>query len=369
MTQYPRELAHALRYSNLHTEMYGTDIQLKPIPDEPRPGYLDPRRFQMTVESEKKRQQEPPPANPTLEDMRAEMGFPGWNMNTVAIWSAYEEHVWNGNPVKIWIYYPRKPEGKTGRPGLVYLHGGGWIGGSPFDLEGACRLIAERADCVVFNIDYSLAPEKPWPNGFNDCWEALCHIYKTAGKYGVDTAKLAIAGDSAGGNLAAACCLKDRDEGTHMLRYAALMYPVVTFVGTGIEGYRWSLDDYEICEEQRHLIDPGISIARPSGDDPENIMDDMDKLYLPAGTDPRTPYISPIFAGDFHGLCKTLIVTAEFDGLRIQDELYAKMLRAHGVDTRVLRYKGMFHGFLEELGLVPQAEDLCQEIADGLRSL
>ncbi|MCI5802159.1 MAG: alpha/beta hydrolase [Oscillospiraceae bacterium] len=369
MTQYPRELARALHLCSVHTKMYGTDIQLKPIPDEPRPGYLDPRRLEMTVKAKRQRESAPPPCPPTLEEMRAEMGFPGWNMNTVAIWTAYEEHVWNGNLVRIWVYYPRKPEGKTGRPGLVYLHGGGWIGGSPYDLEGSCRLIAERADCVVFNIDYSLAPEKPWPNGFQDCWTALCHIYKTAEKYGADPAKLAIGGDSAGGNLAAACCLKDRDEGTHMLRYAALMYPALTFAGTGIRDYRWSIEDYDICEEQRDLIDPGISIARPVDGDPERIMGVVGNMYLPEGADPRHPYISPMFAKDFKGLCKTLIVTAEFDGLRIQDELYAKMLRADGVETRVLRYKGMFHGFFEELGLVPQAEDLCQEIADDLRAL
>lgn len=366
MVQYPKELAQALRYSSVRQTAWETQIEVKPIPDEARPGRLDPRnladaikRKESAVQDSKKEQ--------TLEERRARMGFPGWNLNTVAVWTKYEEHIWNGNSVKVWIYYPRLPEGKTGRPGLVYLHGGGWIGGSPYDVEAACRLIAERAGCVVFNIDYSLAPEHKYPNGLDDCWASIRYIYENAEKWGVDPQKLGVGGDSAGGNLAAVCALKDRDLGTHYLRYCVLMYPVVTLPTGGCKGYRWSLEQYEICDEQREYIEPSLHIGRP----PENGEDDpgLGSFYLKPGDSPTDPYVSPLFAEHYKGLCKTLIVTAEYDGLRLQDEFYGKLLRADGVDTRILRYKGMHHGFIEETGYVPQAEDLCQEIADDLLSL
>ena len=366
MIQYPKELAQALRYNGVEEMAWGTKIEVKPIPDEARPGRLDPRNLADEIKRKEgavKESQE----KQTLEQMRARMGFPGWNLNTVAIWTKYEEHIWEGNTVRIWIYYPRLPEGKTGRPGLVYLHGGGWIGGSPYDVEAACRLIAERANCVVFNIDYSLAPEHKYPGGLGDCWASIRYIYENAEKWGVDPKKLGVGGDSAGGNLAAVCALKDRDLGTNYLRYCVLMYPVVTLPTEGCKGYQWSLEQYEICDEQREYIEPSLHIGRPPEDGEEDT--GLGNLYLCPEDDPTHPYISPLFAEHYKGLCKTLIVTAEYDGLRLQDEFYGSLLRADGVDTRILRYTGMHHGFIEETGYVPQAEDLCQEIADDLLNL
>ncbi len=369
MTQYPQELVHSLRHDNTHITMYGTDVQVKRIPDEPRPGHLDPREL-AAAKSYFERMAaglEKPETEMTLEEQRADMGYPGLNMNTAAIWTKYEEHCFDGNPVKIWIYYPRKPEGKTGRAGLVYYHGGGWIGGSPFDVEGACRLISERADCVVFNIDYSLAPEKPYPAGLSDCWNVLCHICRNAQNYGVDPNKLAVGGDSAGGNLAAACALRDRNEKTGMIKYSVLMYPVVTLPVSGTGEYRWSLDDFDISPEEYSYIEPALSLGRPA--DTADLLGGINGMYLQHGEDQTCPYISPMFAKSFAGLGKVLIAAAEFDGLRIQCEFFGKLLRADGVEVRLLRYKGMRHGFIEKLGLVPQAEDLVQEIAKDLLAL
>jgi acetyl esterase/lipase len=294
------------------------------------------------------------------------MGFPNYNMNTVEIYTKYEEHYFDGNLVKLWFYYPRKPEGKTGRPGFTYIHGGGWVGGTPFTVENPCRLLAERADCVVVNVDYSLAPEKPFPNGFNDCFNTLKYIYDNAEKYGIDKTKLGMGGDSAGGNLTAAVAVKDRDLGSNMLRYQVLLYPAVTFVDNDIDGYEWKLIDYVMDESQRALIEPGLRLGRPreSGEDSTG----MAGLYLQHGEDPKDTRISPIFA-DKKGLCKALISIAEFDGLRIQGEVYGKMLIEAGVDARIIRYKGVGHAFLDKLGVLPQAEDIVQEMANDIRTL
>ncbi len=368
MVRYGNDLAESMKNDNTHINMYGIEIQTKGIPGEPRSGVLDPREYEIQkgMVDFFKKMASGPRNEMSVEGMREMMGFPNLNMNMAEIYTRYEEHDFDGNKVKMWIYYPRRPTGKTNRPGFIYLHGGGFIGGTPFNVENPCRLLAERADCVVFNIDYSLAPEKPYPNGFNDCFSALRHIYENAEKFGVDKNKLGIGGDSAGGNLAAVCAMKDRDLGTSMLKYQVLLYPTVTLIASGIEGYEWRIEDYTISEEQKSLIEPGLMLGRPKG---ENDTDDIAKLYLQHNEEIRDPYISPLLAKSHKGLCKTLIAVAEFDGLRIQGEIYGKKLMEDGVDTRIIRYKGVGHAFLDKLGVLPQAEDVIQEIANDIIGL
>ncbi len=369
MVQYPHELLNGLRHQKNTIEMYGTQIEIKAIPDEPRPGRLDPR--ERASAEEYRRQTEAgkikPESEMTLEEQRLEMGFPGWNMNTVAIHTRYEEIGCSGRKVGIWVYYPRLPVGRQGRAGLVYLHGGGWIGGAPFDLEGGCRLVAQLADCVVFNIDYALAPEHPYPAGLDDCFAAIRHIHQNAARFGVDPEKLAVGGDSAGGNLAALCALRDRDEGGRLLKKQFLLYPVVTFNGEGVGDYRWSAEDYDVCDEDREIILDSLDLGHPS-EEGKPSMGRIEGYYLQHGEDPKGPAVSPMFA-DPPGLCPAVIVGAEFDGLRVQDEYYGRLLREAGVPVRILRYCGMRHGFFEKLGLVPQAEDLAHEIAQEMKAL
>ena len=367
MKNYPQELVNGLYQSNLSETRYETDIPIKPIPDDPRPGVLDPRELEFAKRSAEHSAAADPDHVETLEEMRADMGFPGLSIHDIAIWTDCIDLVRNGHRIRIWKYFPRFPERKD-RHALIYIHGGGWIGGNPMDYEGACKYIAELADCVVFNVDYSLAPELKYPNGFDDCFSAITYIYEHASELGINPEKIGIAGDSAGGNLSAACCLKDRDLGTGMIRYAALLYPSLKFTPNGPEGFRWCIKDYSISEEQADFIDSSISIDRPrdpSSDPMKNIRD----MYLKPEEDPTDSYISPMFAVDYHNLPKTLVVTAEFDGLRIEDEYYVSMLRKDGVDARAIRYNGMRHGFIEKTGYLPQAEELCMVIAEDLKKM
>ena len=367
MRCYASELSSFLQNDKTQVNAYGVPVLTKAIPDDARPGRIDPRELEIlqdraaqSIASEVRQ------AEPSIQEIRDQMGFPNLNMNTVEIYTRYEEHTFEGNRVAIWIYYPRKPAGKKGRAGFIYLHGGGWMGGTPFTVENPCKLLVERADCVVFNIDYSLAPEKPYPNGLDDCFNAVKHIYANAEQYQIDRQKIGIGGDSAGGNLAAVCALRDRDMATHMLNYQALIYPAVTFVSDGVPGYRWQIEDYEMDPEQRELIDPMLSIGRPV--EHEGSLG-VERLYLQHGEDLRDPSVSPLLSSSFADLCRTLIVTAEFDGLRIQGEVYGKKLLDAGVDVRAVRYRGVFHAFFDKLGVLPQAEDLVQEIANDILGL
>lgn len=370
MRNYDPTIAQKLQQAGQEVEMYGTQVLVKEIPDEPRPGCLDPRELQLVLQSAQwfaEHPDQPDQGPPTVEQQRNGMGFPNLNLNTAEIYTKYVQCDFGGNQVGIWVYYPRKPFGKTGRPGFIYLHGGGWMGGSVFAVENPCRLLAERADCVVFNIDYSLAPEKPFPNGFDDCFHALEYIYAHAEEFGVDREKLGMGGDSAGGNLTAACALRDRDQGTHMLKYQVLIYPAVLLGNASVPGYRWSMEDYEISQEQRQYIEPLLGLGRPPEDG--EAMGPVEQMYLQHGESLLNPYISPMCAQSHKGLCPALIAVAEFDGLRIQGEYYGKLLREAGVETKIIRYKGVDHAFLDKLGVLPQAEDLVQEMAEGVKHL
>lgn len=352
-------------------ENNGIPVILKPSPGEERPGFLDPMELSLMGDHWAGRfnEEEPaelPPMEVLIPIMRENMGFPNYNLNTVEIHTKYEEITDSGNKVGLWRYYPRKSEKNPKRPALVFFHGGGWIGGSVYTVENFCKLIAELADAVVFNVDYSLAPEKPFPNGLNDNYYAVKHVYDHAEAYGIDPEKISVAGDSAGGNYAAAVCLKAKDEGTPKIAMQVLIYPAVTMADAKVEGYEWSEDFFEVSEEHKDIIKNGLlSLGRPSKME-ENL---FLGAYISSEEDIYNPLVSPMFAKSHAGLPKAILVGAEFDGLRVHTEFYAKQLKEAGVDTTCIRYKGMTHAFIDKLGHVPQAEDLCIEIANAIKNL
>jgi acetyl esterase len=346
----------------------GVTVILKPSPGEDRPGYLDPIELSIMKNhwagrSDEEAQPIIPPMEVLIPIIRDSMGFPNYNLNTVEIHTKYEEINASGNTVGLWRYYPRKSERNRKRPALVFFHGGGWIGGSIYTVENFCKLIAELADAVVFNVDYSLAPEKPFPNGFNDNYHAVKHVYDNAEAYGIDANRISVAGDSAGGNYAAAVSLKAKEEGTPKIAMQVLIYPSVLKADAKTQDYEWREDFFEMSEEHKDIIKKGcLNLGRPEKYENSLFL----KAYLPKEEDIYNPYVSPMLAESHADLPKTIVAVAEFDGLRLQGEFYAKKLIEAGVDTKVLRYKGMTHAFIDKLGHVAQAEDLCIEIAKAM---
>jgi acetyl esterase/lipase len=285
------------------------------------------------------------------------MGFPNLNLNTKEIITAFESFDVPGGKVGLWRYQRRRSPSSP-KPALIYFHGGAWIGGSTTTVENQLKLIAELSGAVVFNVDYSLAPEKPYPQALNDCYFAVTHIHDSAACYGVDPMRIAVGGDSAGGNLAAAAALKARDQGERLIREQILLYPALALGGAKREGYRWI--DYSSQVDPRHYEDVKyfLSLGNPAETIPNS--------YLSDPAQENDPYVSPILAESFTALPEALIVTAEFDGLRSQANFYAKLLKDDGVPVRVLHYKGCCHAFFDYLGYVPQVEELCSKIAEEL---
>ncbi|MBK1809963.1 alpha/beta hydrolase [Clostridium sp. YIM B02505] len=372
MRKYDEKAIEKLQKQTKVIDNNGLEVILKPSPGEDRPGYLDPIELEimMSAAQNSSSQEEMPGATPpidvTIPIIRDSMGFPNYNLNTVEIHTKYEELTGSGNTVGLWRYYPRKSEKVKNKPALVFFHGGGWIGGSVYTVENFCKLIAELADAVVFNVDYSLAPEKPFPNGLNDNYYAVKHIYDNTEAYGIDPNKISVGGDSAGGNYAAAVSLKSKDLGDTKIAMQVLIYPAVAIGDVKVEGYEWNDDLFEISEEHKDIIKNGCLVLGK----PEKIEGDiMSGSYITNNEDIYNPYVSPMLAKSHKGLPKAIVAVAEFDGLRLQGEFYAKQLKDAGVDTTCYRYKGMTHAFVDKLGHVAQTEDLCIEIAKAMKEL
>lgn len=384
MRKYPEKYLEILKNEIMEIENNGVKIILKPSPGEKREGYLDPceksimeghwasktsndkeviEEGEGNLGTELERQASSP--DMIISMMRDSMGFPNYNLNTVEIYTKFETITDSGNEVGLWRYYPRNIEKTKNKQALVFIHGGGWIGGTTYVVENFCKLIAEKANCVVFNIDYSLAPEKPYPNGLNDNYYAVKHIYNNADKYGIDKNKIAVAGDSAGGNYTAAVSLKARDEEIPMIALQVLIYPAVAIGDASASEYSWSEDMIKIAPELEEKVRPLIGLGRPSKDFTDPIL----SSYLSSFDLVNDPYVSPMVAKSHSNLPKAILVGAEFDGLRIQTEFYAKQLQDAGVNVTCYRYKGMTHAFIDKLGFVPQAEDLASIIADSIIKL
>lgn len=384
MRKYSEKYLEILKNETSIIENNGVEIILKPSPGEEREGYLDPCEKEImdghwvskssndkeviekgdgNADTELERQA--PSQDMIISMIRDSMGFANYNLNTVEIYTKFETITDSGNEVGVWRYYPRHLEKKNNNKALVFFHGGGWIGGTTYVVENFCKLIAERANCVVFNVDYSLAPEKPYPNGVNDNFFAVKHIYDNAEKYSIDKTKIAVAGDSAGGNYAAVVSLKARDEKIPMIAMQVLIYPAVAIGDASVPGYKWSDDMIMIAPELEEKVRLLTGLGRPSKDFTDPIL----SSYLSSFDLVNDPYVSPMVAKSYSNLPKAILVGAEFDGLRIQTEFYAKQLKDAGVDVTCYRYKGMTHAFIDKLGFVPQAEDLVNVISEAIKIL
>lgn len=256
------------------------------------------------------------------------------------------------------IYSPKVSNDKM--KCLIFIHGGGFFGGDLDVVENPCRAIAEKANVVVISVDYRLAPEYPFPCGLNDCFDVLKYVYNNPNEFNIDRDKIAISGDSAGGNIATVCSIRDRNLGSNMIKYVALLYPVVTLSSKENSYYSWDITKYHI-ERDKELIERTTKSLK-------NTMDIVNELYLQGKIHEEHYEVSPLL-GDLKELPKTLIITAEYDFLRVQGEAYLKKLINSGVDARGIRYRGMDHAFLDKCGYYPQAEDCINEIVKDIKDI
>jgi len=237
-----------------------------------------------------------------------------------------------------------RPAGTGPLPLLVYFHGGGWVLGGLASHDNVCRSLANGTGCAVLAIDYRLAPEHRFPAAVDDCYAATVWAAANAAALGCDPKRIAVGGDSAGGNLAAVCALRARDTGLP-LALQVLVYPV-TDADLDTSTYREFADGYFLTRSS---------------------MEWFWNHYLPDG-DRFVPDASPLRADDVSGTAPALVLTAGFDPLRDEGEAYAKRLEESGVPVTLTRYDGMIHGFYRMPGVMSKANDALAETADALRA-
>jgi acetyl esterase len=238
-----------------------------------------------------------------------------------------------------------RPSDQSGLPIILFVHGGGWIVGSIATHDNICRKLANRARAIVVSVGYRLAPENKFPAALEDVYMALCWVYSKAVSFDGDPGRLAVAGDSAGGNLAAALCLVTRDRGGPPVRFQALVYP--------------GLDASNLDSESFRLNGKGYYLTK-------KIIESVTPLYVNDPAEVLDPYVSPLLAANFNGLPPGLVITAEFDPLQSEGEAYAAGLSSAGIPCRAHRYSGMIHGFVSFGGLLPQADRAIDEMAAAL---
>ncbi|HFD2043324.1 TPA: alpha/beta hydrolase fold domain-containing protein [Clostridium perfringens] len=321
----------------------GVDILVKPIPDPVEGTRIDRRIKYFDQYKRPKRSGNPYIfAGEEVGDMRDNMGLLNLNLCKSNILMNKE----NINGVNCRIY---KKEGvKENLPCIVYIHGGAFIGGSLDVSENPCKLIAEGINGVVISVDYSLAPENPYPLGLNDCRKVVEYIEENNFLYGIDKNKIGIVGESAGANLATIVANENSN-----IKFQGLVYPVVTFIEKN-PFFNWDIDLYENPYKEEKIYDFINSLR--------NCEDLVQKLYIQRELDPRREDLSPIFNKNLSKAKKTLIAVSEYDYLRVQGEAYGKLIHKAGVETKIIRYEGVNHAFLDNLGIYPQAEDTINEI-------
>lgn len=321
----------------------GVDILVKPIPDPVEGTRIDRRIKYFDQYKRPKRSGNPYVfADEAVGDMRDNMGLLNLNLCKSNILMNKE----NINGVNCRVY---KREGlKENLPCIVYIHGGAFIGGSLDVSENPCKLIAEGINGVVISVDYSLAPENPYPLGLNDCRKVVEYIEENNFLYGIDKNKIGIVGESAGANLATIVANENSN-----IKFQGLVYPVVTFIEKN-PFFNWDIDLYENPYKEEKIYNFINSLR--------NCEDLVQKLYIQRELDPRREDLSPIFNKNLLKAKKTLIAVSEYDYLRVQGEAYGKLIHKAGVETKIIRYEGVNHAFLDNLGIYPQAEDTINEI-------
>ena len=243
-------------------------------------------------------------------------------------------------------FYEPAGLGLEDRPLVVYFHGGGWTIGDLDTCDSVCRFLALNVPATVLSVGYRLAPEHPFPAAVDDALAAFCWAALDNTRLGVDPSRIAVAGDSAGGNLAAAVSLLARDGDGPSPAMQALIYPVTDAVG----GQR-SRDEFA----------EGFLLTKAD-------MDWFEDHYLPPGVDHADPRVSVLRADDLSGLPPAYVATAGFDPLRDEGEAYAVRMQEAGVPVTLRRHPGLIHGFANMTAISRTAHAAMLELAAALRT-
>ena len=297
--------------------------------------------------------------NYTSELDRLRQSF-GWisTDKSVNIQTSYEEIPYKYGNVGFYKYEQLSDD--NNRPCMIFIHGGGFFAGSVQTIENQCKYLAYISNALVIAVDYPLCPENRFTCAVDACYSVINWAAYNADKLKINPQKICVGGDSAGGNLALVCSIRDRDENKHNIAYQALIYPSLCKAESVQNPIFWSKDAYNNPYNDE-IIEQNIKGVG-------QMSDLLKSWYLNENDDVCNHYISPIYA-DAKNLPKTLIITAEYDFLTCSCEEYSHILNKANVKNRHIRYGGIHHGVFDWFNYLPQSEDMILEIAKDMQKV
>lgn len=238
------------------------------------------------------------------------------------------------------------PKGIGPFPAFIFIHGGGWTTGTLNSYEYICKRITNMSRCTTISVDQGLSPEYKFPAPMEECYEVTKWVYNNALNLNIIQNKIAIGGDSSGGNISAAVCLLARDRAEFPIAYQVLIYP-------DLQLNAW---------DSKSRIEYGA-------DFPPNNEDSLwyESNYLKTMKDADDPLVSPVLAKNLQGLPPAFIITAEFDPLRDPAELYASRLKKFNVDVELKRFDGVIHGYLFMGKVLKEVDETFEDISNHLK--
>lgn len=295
--------------------------------------------------------------NLDLAVLRAEMKVEGKDITTSEIREFSKIIKVKDHMINIYIY-KGKDAGKK-KNVVLFVHGGAFFGGDVKAKSNQCKFLAEQADAVVIAPEYRLAPETPFPGAEEDVMGTMDWITEHAEDLNINEEKMIVLGESAGAALAANCCLKDVKK---RIKLAAYIYGVMDLTPAEKTPYHWDYSMYMMEEKQKDYIMNRLLRFK-------ELACYMEALYVQNGYSTNDGNVSPLYAEDLFGMPKTLMIEAEFDYFRICNNMFVKRLMEAGIDTEVILYEGLDHGFFDRIGSLYQAQDCICEIAERIKEI
>ncbi len=348
--QYTQEALQLMNKKAFTKDYHGLELKYKAIPETDVPGAMDPRVLKASKKMSLMMKLIPKSKKANmfadLEGLRKM--FAGVKSIPVTDPNMkIDELEADGVPIR--IYHP-KAGGKE-LPVLYYIHGGGFFGGSMDVVHEACKMITDMMPCITVSVSYRLAPENPFPAGHEDCYTALKWIHKNIEAHGGNKEKIAVSGDSAGGNLCVYCGYRDTKEKTGMVKAIIPYYPTVNMCGKKDDIFTNDPNEIEVYDKHKKYVLGMLSM-----------MGSMSNLGDMLGVkDASIPELSP-YQADVTGFPPTLLMVGQHDFLFLETIAFGVKLKNAGVKVEAIIYCGMGHAFLDQVGVAPQAEDSLMEV-------
>lgn len=356
MREYDEKLVKIIQEKTYVETIDGIDIIMKPVPDDERKYVVDPRvvettKIKMNVKSLDRK------AKFSLYGTRVRPDKVSYDITTTNI--VTDEDLVEINGTHYIDVYTLTPENyQPNRPVLLYLHGGAYMSGDFNEFKMAMRFVCEQSGCKVIFPEYRLAPENPFPAGIEDCYGVLEWLYANGKKLQINPNKIMVAGDSAGGGMTNSCLYLDKDK--HHIHYA---YEYYSGFDSDFSKYEaiYSDDLFKVIDEHKVYAQNRVDRIRFSG----GTMD----IYMHGKIPEDNALVSIMDAKTLDWLPDMTVICGEYDFLRLCSDAFVKRATHEGVKVRSLRYLGCDHGFMEKVGILPQAEEVLLDMANVLKNL